>query len=52
MVKHLTVILGANMRVTLEILADIPNGVSDETIRTITENRRTLEFEDFGFEEE
>ncbi len=51
-VKHLTTILGAGVRVTLEIQADIPNGVPDDTIRTVTENCRTLKFDDFGFEEE
>jgi predicted AAA+ superfamily ATPase len=51
-VRHLTMILGANVRVTLEIQADIPGGVPDETTRTVTENCRTLKFEDFGFEEE
>jgi hypothetical protein len=50
-VKHLTMILGANVQVTLEIHVDIPSGVSDETVRTVTENCRTLKFEDFGFEE-
>ncbi|HEY6540313.1 MAG TPA: hypothetical protein VIZ18_05215, partial [Ktedonobacteraceae bacterium] len=51
-IKHLTTILGANVHVTLEIQADIPGGVSDETVRTVSENCRTLKFEDFGFEEE
>src|SRR5438067_1998488 len=51
-VKHLTTILGANVQVTLEIQADIPSGVSDETVRTVTENCRTLKFEGFGFEVE
>jgi hypothetical protein len=51
-IKHLTTILGANVHVTLEIQADIPNGLPDETVRTVTENCRTLKFDDFGFEEE
>lgn len=51
-VKHLTMILGAHVQVTLEIQADIPDGVPNETARTVTENCRTLKFEDFGFEEE
>lgn len=51
-IKHLTTILGANVRVTLEIQADIPHGVPGETVRTVTENCHTLKFEDFGFEEE
>jgi len=40
------------VQVTLEIQAKIPSGVSDETVRTVTENCRTLKFEGFGFEEE
>ncbi len=51
-IKHLTTISGATVRVTLEIQADIPNGVPDETIRTVTENCNTLKFDDCGFEEE
>lgn len=51
-VKHLTMILGASVQVTLEIHADIPSGVPDETVRTVRENCRTLKFEDFGFEVE
>ena len=33
-VKHLTTILGASVHVTLEIQADIPGGVLEETVRT------------------
>ena len=44
-VKHLTTLYGANVRVTLEIEATVPDGVSEE-------NCRTLRFEGFGFEEE
>jgi hypothetical protein len=49
-VKHLTTLYGANMQVTLEIQANIPNGVPEMTVRTVTENCRTLKFEDFWFE--
>jgi predicted AAA+ superfamily ATPase len=51
-VKHLTTLYGANVQVTLEIQAHIPGGVPVETVRTVTENCRTLRFDDFGFEEE
>ncbi len=51
-VKHLTTLYGANVQVTLEIQATIPGGVPDGTVRTVTENCRTLRFEGFGFEEE
>ena len=51
-IKHLTTLYGANVQVTLEIQANIPNGVPEATVRTITENCRTLHFESFGFEEE
>ena len=51
-VKHLTTLYGANVQVSLEIQANIPGGVPDGTVRTVTENCRTLKFESFGFEEE
>ncbi len=51
-VKHLTTLYGANVQVTLEIQAHLPGGVPEETVRTVTENCRTLRFDGFGFEEE
>jgi predicted AAA+ superfamily ATPase len=51
-VKHLTTLYGANVQVTLEIQAHVPGGVQEETVRTVTENCRTLRFDGFGFEEE
>jgi len=51
-VKHLTTLYGANVQVTLEIQASIPNGVPEGTVSTVEENCRTLRFEGFGFEEE
>lgn len=50
--QHLTSIVGAEVTVTLEIQAEIPDGASPELVRTITENCRTLKFSDHGFEEE
>src|SRR5438876_11595636 len=51
-VKHLTTLYGANVQVTLEIQANIPGGVPEGAVRTVTENCRTLGYEGFGFEEE
>ena len=44
--------LGAKVNGTLEIDADIPIGVPDQVIRTVTENARTLKFKSPGFETE
>lgn len=50
--QHLTKLVGASVTVSIEIHATIPDGASDETVRTVTENCRTLKFEDYGFEGE
>jgi hypothetical protein len=42
-VAHLAGILGANVKITLEIEAEIPSGAPDQVVRTVTENCRTLE---------
>lgn len=51
-VAHLAGIVGANVKVTLEIEADIPSGAPDHVVRTVTENCRTLKFDSHGFEKE
>jgi hypothetical protein len=51
-IAHLVGQLGANVRVTLEIEADIPNGAPEKLVRTVTENSRTLKFTQAGFEAE
>jgi predicted AAA+ superfamily ATPase len=51
-ISHLTGLVGSRLRVTLEIEAELPDGVSDQVIRTVTENGRTLKFTAQGFEEE
>lgn len=50
-VQHLIGLLGAEVEVTLEIHADIPDGAPDNVVRTVTENCRTLRFKTHGFEE-
>ena len=52
-VTHLVGLVGSSVRVTLEIEAEIPAGVSDNVVRTVTENGRTLKFaSNSGFETE
>lgn len=51
-IAHLVGLMGANVRVTLEIEADIPSGTPDNVVRTVTENSRVLRFSQAGFEEE
>jgi len=51
-IQHLELEKGANVKVTIEIMADIPEGAGERTIRTVSENCRTLKFKQFSFEEE
>lgn len=49
-VQHLTGLVGANVEITIEINADLAEGASEKTVRDVTENCRTLKFENYGFE--
>jgi predicted AAA+ superfamily ATPase len=51
-IAHLAGLVRARVKVTLEIEAEIPDGVPDNVVRTVTENSRTLKFVDQGFEAE
>ncbi len=51
-IAHLAGMVGADVQVTLEIRADIPAGASDQVVRTVSENSRTLKFSSHGFERE
>jgi predicted AAA+ superfamily ATPase len=52
-ITHIVGLVGSSVRVTLEIEADIPGGASDNVVRTVTENSRTLKFSgNSGFEKE
>jgi hypothetical protein len=51
-IAHLVGLVGSDVKVTLEIEAEIPNGAPDNVVRTVTENSRTLKFTSQGFEEE
>ena len=50
-VQHLSSTAGAEVEVTLEIQARIPDCASPELVRTVTENCQTLRFDPHGFEE-
>jgi hypothetical protein len=51
-IAHLTGLIGADVRVTLDIDAKIPSGASEQVVRTVTENSRSLKFQQHGFESE
>jgi hypothetical protein len=45
-------LIGASVQVTLEIAVTIPDGAPVHVVRTVTENSRTLKFDQAGFEQE
>jgi hypothetical protein len=51
-IAHLTGLMGAEVKVTLEIEAYIPEGTPENVVRTVTENSSTLKFTSHGFEKE
>ena len=51
-IQHIQALLDSNIEVTLEITAESQQGFPDNVVRTVTENARTLKFENFGFEEQ
>lgn len=51
-IAHLVGQVGADVAVRLEVTASLPDGASEQLVRTVNENAKTLRFETFGFEEE
>lgn len=51
-IQHLTALNGAKVKITLEIEAEIPEGVPDDIARTVMENCRTLKFNNQSFEQD
>ncbi|MCS7016730.1 MAG: hypothetical protein NZM42_11515 [Gemmatales bacterium] len=49
-IQHLAGQVGARVKVTLEIEAELPDGAPDSVVRTVTENARTLRFRNAEFE--
>ena len=50
-IAHLAGLVGADVTVSLDIAADVPEGVPENVVRTVSENSRTLKFQSHGFEE-
>ena len=44
-ISHLSGLVGSEVTVTLEIDAEIPDGAPENVVRTVTENSRTLKFD-------
>jgi predicted AAA+ superfamily ATPase len=51
-ISHLVGLLNSKVTVTLEIEAEALSGVPDNVVRIVTENSRTLKFNNQGFEKE
>jgi len=51
-VQHFSGMVGSRVEIVLEIRAEVPEGVPDRIVRTVTENCRALKFKSSGFEEE
>ena len=51
-IERLTSQLGCNVELSLEIKAKLTDGFDESTVRTISENSRTLKFDQYEFEEE
>ena len=50
-IRHLEVLGGAKVRITIEIDAELPEGASESVVRTVLENSRTLKFSSSEFED-
>jgi predicted AAA+ superfamily ATPase len=50
-VQHFSGIVGSDVRVTLDLHVELPVDATDKLVRDVTENCRTLKFDDYGFEE-
>jgi predicted AAA+ superfamily ATPase len=50
-IAHLAGLVGSKVTVTLEIQADVADGVPEKVVRVVTENCRTLKFTHHGFED-
>jgi hypothetical protein len=51
-VQHLTGLVGTDVEVSLEIRCSAVDGFPENVVRTVTENCRTLKFDNQGFEKE
>ena len=50
-IQHLTAVDGSYVELTLEVEVTAPDGIPSTTVRTVSENCRTLKVTDFGFDD-
>jgi hypothetical protein len=50
--QHLAAVEGSQLEIRVEISAVKPEGFPSDTVRIVTENARTLKFDQFGFEKD
>lgn len=50
-IQHLMSIDGADVEMKLEVQVQAPNGIPSTTVRTVSENCKTLKVDDFGFDD-
>lgn len=50
-INHLASVNGAHVEVSLELNVESPDGLSQQIVRTVSENCRTLRVKSFGFDE-
>ena len=50
-VKHFAGLAGTDVEVRIEITAESEEGFAEDVVRTVTENAKTLKFDQHGFEE-
>ena len=50
-INHLTSVDGAEVEVSLDVNVRVPEGMPQDTVRTVSENCRTLRVQNFGFDE-
>lgn len=50
-IRHLMDVAGAEVELTLEVSVNAPGGIPFTTVRTVSENCRTLKIQNFGFED-
>jgi hypothetical protein len=48
--QHLAQLAGSKIKVTMDIDVELPNGASDDIVRTVKENCKTLKFTESNFE--
>lgn len=51
-ITHLSTLPRAKVRITVEIAAEVPGGVPEQTQRIVTENAQTMKFKTHGFEQD